>query len=217
MREAAQKYGLDVEIVNFAWDRDPEHSEQATADFQKKMLEMASDQSMAGRPVYVIAHSWGTVLMHDALNKLDEQGKPFHVRRFVTMGSPIVPSRFFVWAFKEIEDLAGELQKTVRRPAGIEKWNNLWAGYDSFSGVIDVADDNVRVDIGAIAYARRLEALLKTDQKKQAQADLKVLGSSGDWHESYRCAFATELKSLGETVRWDPLGENTAQVLPVQP
>ena len=216
MREAVQKYGLDVEVVNFDWSRDPEDSEQATAEFQKKLLELSSAEGAAGRPIYIIAHSWGTVLMHDALNNLDQQGKPVQVRRLVTMGSPIVPSSFFVWVFKEIEDIKERLQKTVRRPAGVENWSNLWAGYDSFSGVIDVADMNVRVDMGALPYARRLEALLKTDQKKQAQADLEVLGRSTDWHESYRCAFTTELKSLGEAVRWDVLQENLGQVLPVE-
>lgn len=216
IRAAAERVGLDAEVVNFWWSRDPEDSEQATAEFQQKLWALSGTAQAEGRPIYIIAHSWGTVLMHDALNKLDSQGKTVRVRRFVTMGSPIVPTRFFVWLFKEIEDLKERLQKRVRRPAGVEHWVNLWAEYDSFSGMISAADSNERVDLDALPYARRLEALLETDQKKQAKADLKVLGSSPAWHESYRQAFETPLKSLGETPRWDVLDAHLGEVLPAR-
>ena len=51
--------------------------------------------------------------LYAELNKLDAQGKTVRVRRFITMGSPLVPTRFFVWLFKNIEDLKEKLISVV--------------------------------------------------------------------------------------------------------
>lgn len=217
MREAAQRNGLDIEVVDFPWSRDPDDTVQTVAGFEQKLLALQSSPGARGRPLYIVAHSWGTVLMHEALTRVAERGEAVEVQRFVTLGSPLVPSRIFVWIFKKIQNWESHLQRNVSKPKGVRQWTNLWAGWDPYSNSIETADRNLRVDIPAVPYETRLKALLPTPKGKAARKDLGRLRKSGSWHFSYLLGFKAKLDSLQEELSLNVPETHLADVLPASP
>jgi pimeloyl-ACP methyl ester carboxylesterase len=177
---------------------------------------MRDDERTKGRPLYIVAHSWGTVLIHDALLRLDRKGETIEVRRLVTLGSPLVPHRLFVRLFKDFHDLANRLQRRITRPAGVREWVNLWAQWDPYSNAIAAADRNIQVDLQAQPYAARIKTMIPTSGKDAVERDLHALRNAGDWHESYRRGFRAVLGTIGENVSWDILQQNLLEVLPAK-
>jgi pimeloyl-ACP methyl ester carboxylesterase len=215
MREAAKRNGYDIDIVDFEWSRDPDDTQQTVARFVKQLQALQKSPAARGRPLYIVAHSWGTVLMHEALVRLAEKGETVEVQRFVSLGSPLVPSRIFIWIFKKLQNWESHLQRNVSKPKGVRQWTNLWAGWDPYSNAIEAADQNIRVDLPAAPYEARLKALLHTPKKKIARKDLGRLRQSGRWHFSYLLGFKVELASLQEGISLDILQERLADVLPL--
>jgi hypothetical protein len=214
LEKAAQRNGLDVDVVNFYWSRDPKETGRTVEMFERELLALRDDERTRGRPLYIVAHSWGTVLIHDALLRLDEQGQTIVVRRLVTLGSPLVPRRLFVRLFKDFHDLVDRLQHRVTRPAGVRQWVNLWAQWDPYSEPIALADANIQVDLQAQPYEAKLKALVPAVGAAAVKSDLKALEDSAQWHESYRRGFRASLRTLGEDVSWDILQQNLPEVLP---
>jgi len=215
MREAARRNGLDIEIVDFPWSRDPDDTEQAVVGFEQQLRALQSSPAARGRPLYIVAHSWGTVLIHEALMRLAEKGQAVEVQRFVSLGSPLVPSRIFIWIFKKIQNWEAHLQRNVSKPKGVRQWTNLWAGWDPYSNSIEAAEQNIRVDLPAVPYEARLKALLHTPKAKASRKDLGLLRKSGYWHFSYLLGFKVKLAALQEEISWDILQKYLTDMLPV--
>jgi hypothetical protein len=156
------------------------------------------------------------VLIHDALVRLDGKGQTIEVRRLVTLGSPLVPHRLFVRLFKDFHNLVDRLQRRVTRPAGVRQWVNLWAQWDPYSDPIALADANIQVDLQAQPYVKKLAGMIPVAGCAAVKRDLKALENSGNWHESYGQGFRASLRTLGESVSWDILQENLAEVLPAK-
>lgn len=213
---AVKRNGLRVEVVDFPWSRDPKDSEQTIAAFQKRLLALRDGSGTQGRPLFILAHSWGTVLMHDALLGLEQRGEIVPVQRLVTMGSPLVPHKLLVWIFRGICNISEHLQGSVSKPRGVLHWVNLWSDWDIYSNAISVADRNVRVDSSSLPYEARLNAMLVdagTDHRA-VRRDLDKLTDSLSWHESYWRGFRLTLKTLSASLSWDIMQENLDAVLP---
>jgi hypothetical protein len=216
MKKAAEKNGLDLDVINFDWSRDPKETGQTIEMFESELLALRDNAQTKGRPLYIVSHSWGTVLIHDALVRLEARGQIIEVRRLVTLGSPLVPHRLFVRLFKDFHNLVDRLQRRVTRPAGVHEWVNLWAQWDPYSDPIALADANIQVDLQAQPYAQKLESLIPTAGEDAVKSDLDALRSPGNWHESYRRGFRASLRTLNEDVSWDILQENLGEVLPAK-
>ena len=215
LRTAALRNGILAEIVHFSWSQDPEESARWVVEFKRRLL--ALQAGSGGRPIHIAAHSWGSVLMHQALNELEREGRPVEVRRFVSMGSPLVPRRLLTRVVRDAEAALGRLQKTVVKPKSVRRWVNLWAENDLFSGPIAAADENLRVDMAVEPYEKRLKALLASaPDKKAVRRDLKTLKDPHAWHESYHYGIYAELPTLGETLSWNVLQDHVMDVLPAQ-
>ena len=215
LRESAQRNHLELDLINFPWSRDPSDTEQTIAGFEARLLALRADPAARGQPLYIVAHSWGTVLMHEALMRLQQKGQVVAVQRFVTLGSPLVPHKLWTWLFKKISNVEDHLQRRIAKPQGVRRWVNLWAEFDPYSNSIVAADENVRVDWQALPYEGLLKGLLATPKRKEAKQDLAVLRNSGRWHFSYCNGFHAALNSLGKTVDWDIPQKELGRMLPV--
>ena len=117
----------------------------------------------AGRPVVVIAHSWGSVVGYQAINGLQAGGcpsgsplPPGSVDLFVSMGSPL-GSDFMERTIKALpgtvpgQELIG---KPIAKPATVKTWVNVSVNNDLIAATISAADRNLRWDAGANAVLR---------------------------------------------------------------
>ncbi|MFA6003561.1 MAG: hypothetical protein WC881_05785 [Elusimicrobiota bacterium] len=214
---AVKRSGLEAAVVNFPWSRDPKDSEEAIADFQKRLLALRDGAATQGRPLFIVAHSWGTILIHDALHGLERRGEAVPVQRLVTMGSPLVPHKLLVWMFRDICNISEHLQGSVSKPRNVRYWTNLWSDWDIYSNAVAAADRNLRVDSASLPYEARLNAMLVdpgTDHKS-VRRDLGVLTDSLNWHESYWRGLRATLRTLGVSVDWNIMQENLDAVLPL--
>ncbi|MCX5789837.1 MAG: hypothetical protein NTX64_15245 [Elusimicrobia bacterium] len=200
--EFARNEGIAVEIVNLAWSRDPEDSDRTADAFAQRLLALRDSPETRGRALYIAAHSWGSVLIYEALMRLQQKGQIIDVEGLTTLGSPLVPSRLWVRAYKDMCDRKYHLQRSIVKPQGVRRWTNLWAALDPFSNALPAAGKNDRVDLPAVPYERRLLALLAF-HRKDAIEDLAALRDSGKWHFSYLLGYKATLRTLHTEVSWD--------------
>lgn len=201
-REVSGRAGYSLEIVNIPWSRDPTKTRAEVAKLTVALRRISEEAG--GRPVYLLCHSWGSVMVHEALWRLAAEGRPVPVRRFVSMGSSLVPARVFTWLFREYHRVVSGVSAPVRKPPGVEVWVNFWAGADPYSGSIPAADLNIRVDPDLPDLVRRVrETALHDTPWNTVEADLYALTNAGRWHGSYFHGFRAHLASLGLDVDWD--------------
>lgn len=201
-RAAGDRNRLTFEVANIPWSRDPSNT-VAEVESVKAMLTNLSRQA-GGRPLYLVCHSWGSVLAHEALTRLAREGRPVRVRRFVTFGSTLQPSRVYTWLFKRYHQVTHGISWTVEKPEGVEVWLNFWAANDPYSGPIDVADLNVQVDTEVPPLIVRLKQAARAGASwNTVEKDLFSLTNAGRWHGSYFHGFKARLAALGLDVHWD--------------
>ena len=217
LRAAALNSNTPVEIITVPWSQNPDDTADVVPAFMVKLEQISSRARAEGRPLYVAAHSWGTVLVHEALTRLAKEGRPVPVARLTTCGSPLVPPSFWVKIFKDFEGRQGVLQKLIAKPEGVATWTNLWGDHDHFSNAIEAADRNVQIDTMVEGYERFIRAKAGQAPAERIRADLQRLTNPGMWHESYFLGLHVRLASLGENLDHDILQENVRDLLPVAP
>jgi pimeloyl-ACP methyl ester carboxylesterase len=193
-------------IVPMPWTRNPQKSGAAIADFKAWLAQVYDAARRSGKPVYVVAHSWGTLLMYDALGDLAAQGSPIRVDKFVTLGSPLVPRPWWVKLFAISEEHFQGLERKVAKPANVKTWINFWAKHDQFSNSIPAADGgNSRVDAPADPLAAMI---LRADPifNKSAAKDLAALNSIASWHGSYMSGYHRFFASISQPLDIDVFG-----------
>jgi len=214
IREAARRSALDVEIVDFPWTRDPRDTDPTVERFEEKLLALRDSPQTGGRPLYIVTHSWGSILIHEALVRLERKGQIVEVQRLVSMGSPLTPRNLFVWLYIRLYDWQEHLEAHIAKPQGVRQWENLYADLDPFSDPIAAADENFRVDAPAASYLDRLKAMLSSGDKEAVRKDIAALRDAGQWHFAYLMGFQATLHSLHERVSWDILQAEAERVLP---
>ena len=191
-------------VVPFTWSRDPKDTHETVPKFKKRLIELYTSNKAANRPIHIVAHSWGSVLMHEALRQLSVSNPEIKIDNFITIGSPLVPSNMVTAVFMELEISKEGLYANVKKPANVRVWKNFWATRDLGSNAIGVADENVMVD----AKAEPLEPELKriiwknpfSPAAKTAAQDLLRYLSLPEWHYSYVYDFQAVIKSLNRKV-----------------
>lgn len=213
MRGAIERHKLDIDLEGFDWSRDPGDTAISTARLVQTLKELHA--RAGGRPVHLVTHSWGTVLAHEALFKLENAGTPMPIERMITMGSPLVPVVLILRILGNLDRLRERLQSRVFRPDGIAHWVNLYSENDPFSGEIFAADENIRVDGRVDAYEALLLARLAAGAPRaKVNADLKALKSGLKWHLAYTGSFEAKLEVLQEDLSWPIREENLGAMLP---
>ncbi|MBI4351873.1 MAG: hypothetical protein HY550_10565 [Elusimicrobia bacterium] len=192
----------NVVITPFAWSRDPGDTRKTVPQLQALITEVHDSYKGSGRPVYILAHSWGSVLSHTALHRVARARPDVRIEKFITAGSPLVPGNFITKLFVKLEALKGGLRKRVTKPSNVGAWRNFWAARDAYSNAIPAADSNYQAD----ANVEKVEPLLLTLilhnklLKKQALRDLFKVRDIKAWHGSYFFDYQASLKSISREI-----------------
>ncbi len=193
--------GEEFEIMPVRWSRDPEDSVAAVALLESEIRRIFAAVRADGRPVYLVAHSWGTVLAHTALNRLAVSSPGVRIDKLITMGSPLVPGSWWMGIFMKLEINAGQLQTYVAKPKNTGHWLNVWARNDYFSNLIKAADQNLIADDWTIPVEMRVRLAAQADHslREAALLDLFLLKNPKTWHFAYVFDFRLYLRTLQTT------------------
>lgn len=192
----------NIVILPFSWSRDPGDSKKTVPQLQAMITEVYDTYKDSGRPVYILAHSWGSVLSHTALHRVAKARPDVRIEKFITAGSPLVPGNIVTKLFMRLEVMKGRLQKRVTKPRVVGTWRNFWAARDAYSNAIPAADSNYQAD----AKVENLEPLLlqlilhNKLLKKQASRDLFKMRDIKAWHGSYFFDYQASLKSISKEI-----------------
>jgi len=191
-----------VIVIPFAWSRDPGDSRQTVPQLQEKITEVYDAFKDSGRPIYILAHSWGSVLTHTALHRVARARPDVRIDKLITAGSPLVPANFVVKLFMKLEVRKERLEKRVRKPAIVRTWRNFWALRDAYSNSIPAADTNYQAD----AEVENVEPTLidiilhKKPLRKEARKDLFKIRDIKAWHGAYFFDYRASLKSIEKEI-----------------
>lgn len=190
-------------VVPFQWTRDPGDTEKVVPGFVEKLAGVYDAYKGTGRPIYILAHSWGTVLMHETMHKLEKTRPDIRIDKFITVGSPLVPGNAVLKLFMTLEIIKEHLQKRVTKPAILGHWKNVWNGHDPYSNAIDAADENVQADERVEKVEPKLIDLFlhNAHLRDFAREDFFRVTDLGQWHSSYIYDFSASLKSLNKKIK----------------
>ncbi len=195
----------NIVIHPFSWSRDPGDTKRTVPQLQALITGVYDTYKDSGRPIYILAHSWGSVLSHTALHRVGSARPDVRIEKFITAGSPLVPGNIVTKLFMRLEVLKGRLQRRVTKPRMVGTWRNFWAARDAYSNAIPAADSNYQAD----AKVENLEPLLlqlilhNKLLKKQAGRDLFKLRDIKAWHGSYFFDYEASLKSISKEIAVD--------------
>jgi len=212
--KAVQNRKLNITVEGFDWSRDASDTFGTIKRLAKTLKEL--EARAQGRPIHLVTHSWGTILAHEALFNIAEEGTPIEIESFITMGSPLVPINLVLRIFGNIDRINERLQSRIIRPKGVARWLNLFSKNDPFAGEIRAADDNIRVDRLVDAYeARLLEHLNGGASRSKVNSDLRALKNGIGWHLSYTSCFKAKFIVLNEEVDWPVFEEQIGTILQI--
>lgn len=192
--------GGKYELVPLRWSRDPDESAATLPLIEAEIKRVFAAAKAEGRPVYLVAHSWGTVLAHTALHRLAVSSPEVRVDKLITLGSPLVPGHWWLELFLKLEINAGQLQQYVAKPPNTGWWVNLWARNDFFSNEIKAADSNLLEDDWTLKLEARVKRAAELDHslRDEALRDLFFLKSLRSWHFAYIYDFRIYLRTIEE-------------------
>lgn len=195
----------NVIVIPFAWSRDPGDSKQTVPLLQAKIAEVYDAFKGSGRPIYILAHSWGSVLTHTALHRVAASRPDVRIDKLITAGSPLVPANFVVKLFMKLEVRKEKLEKRVRKPANVRSWSNFWAMRDAYSNAIPAADFNHKADAEVENVEPKLIDLILHYKplRKEARKDLFKIRDIKAWHGAYFYDFRASLKTLEKEIAVD--------------
>jgi len=192
----------NVIIVPFAWSRDPGDTKATLPALQARIIEVYDAYKKTGRPVYILAHSWGSMLAHTALHRVGAERPDVRIDKLITAGSPLVPANFVVKMFIKLEVAKEKLEKRVTKPAVVKAWRNIWAMRDAYSNEIPAADSNFQADADVENVEPTLINLILHNKllKKEARKDLFKIRDIKAWHSSYFYDYQVSLASIQKEI-----------------
>lgn len=192
----------NVIVIPFAWSRDPGDTKQTLPRLQARITEVYDSFKDSGRPVYILAHSWGSVLAHTALHRVARERPDVRIDKLITAGSPLVPANFVVKLFIKLEVKKEKLEKRVSKPAIVKTWRNFWALRDAYSNAIPAADTNFQADETVENVEPTLIQLILHSKplKKEARKDLFKIRNIKAWHSAYFFDYKATLKSIEKEI-----------------
>lgn len=190
-----------VTVLPFHWSRDPDDTDKVVPAFMEKLAGVHAEYG-GRRPIYILAHSWGSLLMHETLHRLSRARPDIVIDRLITTGSPLVPSNPVIGVFVKIGIKKEDLEKKASRPPNVRQWRNIWSGRDPYSNEIKPADLNVRVDEEVENVEPTLIDLILNNKplRREAKLDLWRMRDIKKWHFSYLGDFTAVLKTLNKEI-----------------
>ncbi len=192
----------DVKIAPFDWSRDPGDTEKTVPELERLIAQTYDAYKGSGRPIFILAHSWGSVLTHQALHNLENYRPDLRIDKLITAGSPLIPANFVVKLFMKVEIDNAHLLKAVTKPASVKAWHNIWSSRDAYSNFIPAADTNYQTDAGVEKVEPTLIDLILHNKllTKDARKDLFKIRDIKAWHASYFFDFKAELVSIHKEI-----------------
>ncbi len=188
-------------VVPFPWSRNPSDTAATIDQYVPQLIKTYDENNGAGRPVYILAHSWGAIIMHDVLNQVAIKRPDIKIDKFLTLGSPLIPGNFIVNIFKNLQYNIAGLEKSVNKPANVRLWRNVWARHDIFSNAARTADVNVQVDASVGAPEVELtDVILYGYHKLDAKTDLIALLNIRSWHTCYYHDYDAFFKTINRHI-----------------
>lgn len=202
LEQKIEGLGGGITVVPFPWSRDPGDSAKVVPQLESKIIQVYDSYKGTGRPIYILAHSWGSVLAHSALHRVDKDRPDVRIDKFITAGSPLVPANFVVALFDKLEIKKGDLEKKVTKPSVVRVWRNFWSSRDPYSNSLDAADSNCQVDAGVENVEPRLIDLILHDKplRGQARKDLFKIRDIKAWHSAYFFDYSAYLASINKEI-----------------
>ncbi len=202
LKEQPEYSLLQPTIIPLVWSMDPADSNKALPGIVARLEQIGDANKDSGRPVYILGHSWGSVLLHEALRRLAARRPDLKFDRFVTTGSPLVPAGATMVFFVNLKKFVETISVKVSKPANVGRWVNVWASRDIFSNAVPAADENIRIDASLEKAEAALVALIakNTAEKPQAKKDLGDLRHIIRWHGAYYKDFKASLKSINTEI-----------------
>ncbi len=202
LNEVIENPDHKITIIPFPWSRDPDDTDKVIPKFETKLLKVYETYKDTGRPIHILAHSWGTVLMHETLYRLSKTNPELKINKFISVGAPLMPSNLIVKLFMAIEIKKEDLEKCVSKPSNVVLWKNFWAKRDLYSNTIKVADKNFQIDSKVKNWASILINLILHNKplRKEAKNDLWKIRNFGAWHNAYIFDYKTILKSINKKI-----------------
>lgn len=185
----------NIYVDTYKWSRNALDSEEAMPGLIKKIEELSEKAIHEDKPLYIWSHSWGSVLTHTALHRLDKEHQNLTVATWITCGSPLVPSNKIVKAFASYMIARGGLEKTVAKPKNVMRWVNVWGKHDMISNKIRQCPTNLEMDNDAKAYEDSISFW-----SIHGIPDWIRMKNPLPWHSSYHEDFDTVLKSVKKEV-----------------
>jgi pimeloyl-ACP methyl ester carboxylesterase len=195
-------------VVPLRWNRNADTTYDIMPELVNRMKIVYAAAAAEKKPVYVVCHSWGTLIMHSMLNNLAGQ---LRVEKFVTLGSPLVPGSWWLDVLIKFGVVKEGLPLQIQKPGNVGEWFNFWAKRDSFSNVIPAADINVRVDEAADPFTERL-LRAEWDQRwyyfsasglSKVKKDESMLEDNIFWHDSYWKGYRGVFKTIDDSLAVD--------------
>jgi len=192
----------DLVILPFAWSRDPADSKKTLPELQARIIEVYDTYKASGRPVHILAHSWGSMLVHTALHRVGRVRPDVRIEKLITAGSPLVPANLVAKLFVKLEVKKEGLENRVSKPAIVGTWRNFWATRDAYSNAIPAADSNYQADSAVENLEPVLINLILHNKllKKEARRDLFKIRDIKAWHGSYFFDYQASLKSINKEI-----------------
>lgn len=182
----------NIYIENYVWSRNALDSAEALPGLIKKIENLSEKAVRENKPFYIWAHSWGTLLSHTALHRINRTNPGLTVAIWVTCGSPLVPSNKIVRTFASYMIAKGGLEKTVSQPGNVVSWVNVWGKHDLISNEIKQCHINYEMDKQAKGYEKNISIW----SIPHGVPDWIRMKNPIPWHSSYHEDFHTYLKSL---------------------
>lgn len=202
-----------VTAVPFVWGRTFADTQNALDKFVPQLIAVYDAYKNTGRPVYVLAHSWGAVIMHDVLHRVAALRPDVKIDKLITIGTPLVPRVAAIGLITGYQVNNHGLLKVVTKPANVRYWKNVWASRDPFSNAIPAADNNTQIDaaLGLPEYDLAQLSVSRPDLRLEINKEIALIDNSHAWHKSYYRGFKASLPALNEEI---DLNVFDAQVAP---
>lgn len=190
---------LAPEMKSYAWSGDIAQTRPAVEDLKRNLLQAVEVARNDGRPLMVVAHSWGGVLSYLALRELGEGGKlkEGDVDLLLTIHTPLGmrtpdPNLATVALARQqvVYGAVRQFAKGELRPVQAGAWRNYWSPRDWLSGPIAAArnmetyasHDGSHMELGPLAFyaADLTEAVRRHDEGTSAVREREVVWRLGD-------------------------------------
>ena len=187
-----------ITIVPFRWGRTFGDTGNALERFVPQLVQTYDAYKNTGRPIYILAHSWGAVIMHDVLHRVAKLRPDVKIDKFITLGTPLVPRLMIMDLVSAYQVRNQGLLREVSKPANLRYWENLWSSRDPFSNAIPAADDNIQIDAGLGDPEFELSQLSvsRPDLRLQINKDIALINNSHTWHKASYKGFTASLATL---------------------